>query len=55
MKFRRIIALSLSLILGVVLLSGCSSQPAENNGNDNGETYKFAFLPNTQNNTFRLR
>lgn len=54
MKFRRIIALSLSLILGVVLLSGCSSQPAENNGNDNGETYKFAFLPNTQNNTFQI-
>ena len=54
MKFRRIIALSLSLILGVVLLSGCSSPPAENNGNDNGETYKFAFLPNTQNNTFQI-
>ena len=54
MKFRRIIALSLSLILGVSLLTGCSSNTAENGGNGDGDTYKFAFLPNTQNNTFQI-
>ena len=54
-SLKRILALTLSLMLAFTLLSGCGSQSAADDGAgdaDTGDTYKVAFLPTDMSMTF---
>ena len=55
MKGRKILSLLLCLALAITVFAGCSGTKEESSaGGDNADkTYRFAFLPNTQNNTFQ--
>ncbi len=55
MKGRKILSLLLCLTLVIVMFAGCggTKEEASEDGTDANKTYSFAFLPNTQNNTFQ--
>lgn len=55
MKARKIIALVLSIIMAVMMFASCGSQNEGTKDTDQNkeDTFSFAFLANTQNNTFQ--
>lgn len=53
MKSKKILSMLMCLTLAVSMFAGCANNSGTSTSTTGSKKYKFAFLPNTQNNTFQ--